>query len=64
MRALALRGFKKDVWELWDDEVKRRVNEIKSGAENGIPAAKLMKDVFLRGFAGHRRAAATMVNPE
>lgn len=28
----------------WDDEIERRVKEIESGAEEGIPAAKVMKD--------------------
>lgn len=28
----------------WDDEIERRVNEIKSGAEKGIPAAQVMKE--------------------
>jgi putative addiction module component (TIGR02574 family) len=27
----------------WDDEIDRRVKEIESGAEKGIPAAKVMK---------------------
>ena len=28
----------------WDDEIGRRVKEIQSGAEGGIPAAQVMKD--------------------
>jgi putative addiction module component (TIGR02574 family) len=28
----------------WDDEVERRVKQIESGAEEGIPAAQVMKD--------------------
>ena len=28
----------------WDDEIERRVKEIESGAEEGIPAAQVMKD--------------------
>ncbi|HEV7926885.1 MAG TPA: addiction module protein [Verrucomicrobiae bacterium] len=28
----------------WGDEVERRVKEIQSGAEKGIPAAQVMKD--------------------
>lgn len=27
----------------WNDEIERRVNEIKSGAEKDIPAAEVMK---------------------
>lgn len=33
-----------DVEAAWDDEIERRVKEIKSGAEAGIPAARVMKD--------------------
>ena len=29
----------------WDAEIERRVKEIESGAEEGIPAAQVMKDV-------------------
>jgi putative addiction module component (TIGR02574 family) len=28
----------------WDDEIERRVKEIQSGAEKGIPAADVMKE--------------------
>jgi putative addiction module component (TIGR02574 family) len=28
----------------WDEEIERRVKEIKSGAEKGIPAAQVMKE--------------------
>jgi putative addiction module component (TIGR02574 family) len=28
----------------WDNEVERRVKEIESGAENGIPAVQVMKN--------------------
>jgi putative addiction module component (TIGR02574 family) len=28
----------------WDDEIERRVKEIQSGAEKGIPAGDVMKD--------------------
>lgn len=27
----------------WDNEIERRVNEIKSGTEKGVPAAQVMK---------------------
>ena len=28
----------------WDDEIERRVKDIQSGAETGIPAAQVMKE--------------------
>ncbi|HEY1663904.1 MAG TPA: addiction module protein [Verrucomicrobiae bacterium] len=28
----------------WDDEIERRVTEIESGAEKGIPAGRVMKN--------------------
>ena len=33
-----------DLEAAWDDEIERRVKEIESGAEEGIPAAQVMKD--------------------
>jgi putative addiction module component (TIGR02574 family) len=33
-----------DLEAAWDDEIERRVREIKSGAGKGIPAAQVMKD--------------------
>ena len=33
-----------DLRAAWDDEIERRVQEIQSGAEKGIPAGKVMKD--------------------
>jgi len=37
----------------WDEEIERRVEEIRSGAEKGIPAEDVMKEArrALRGFA-------------
>jgi putative addiction module component (TIGR02574 family) len=28
----------------WDDEIERRVNEIESGVEKGVPGAQVMKE--------------------
>jgi putative addiction module component (TIGR02574 family) len=33
-----------DIQAAWNDEIGRRVKEIESGAEEGIPAAQVMKD--------------------
>jgi putative addiction module component (TIGR02574 family) len=33
-----------DLEAAWGDEIERRVREIESGAEVGIPAAQVMKD--------------------
>jgi putative addiction module component (TIGR02574 family) len=33
-----------DLEAAWDEEIERRVREIESGAQEGIPAAQVMKD--------------------
>ncbi|HXR08748.1 MAG TPA: addiction module protein [Candidatus Acidoferrum sp.] len=33
-----------DLEAAWEDEIERRVKEIESGAEAGIPAGQVMKD--------------------
>ena len=33
-----------DLKRAWDDEIERRIKEIESGAEKGIPAAQVMKE--------------------
>jgi putative addiction module component (TIGR02574 family) len=42
----------------WDDEIARRVEEIKSGAEKGIPAGQVMKNAR-RVLSETRRLSST-----
>jgi putative addiction module component (TIGR02574 family) len=42
----------------WDDEIERRVKEIESGAEQGIPAGQVMKEAR-RALNETRRLSST-----
>ena len=42
----------------WDDEIERRVKEIQSGAEKGIPAEEVMKEAR-RALNEGRRLSST-----